>query len=543
MTKLQAHRGVSTECPENTMPAFELAIAQGYGAIELDPIVTKDLQVVLHHDNTIGRTGRKADGSPAEDLRIDELTLAQLNEYDFGIHKHVKFRGTKLPLLTDVLPKARRAGVELKLDAKIFKMTEAHKKVLFDLIAGWQDVCGLSTKTVEQTLAVHAQFPEMQVHYGGPVTDEALAQLKVIPKDKLNLWLPYPNMRTCYAFGGTQGIKPEIVTVPKLTAELARKAKKYGRVGVWNLSEESEFDACKVMGVDICETNGEVKPVQNLGVLSDNHTHSDHSHDAKCPMPDIYEGCRSHGIKIMAAADHYDGMYTADGIYPHDHIVASCKEADELSARYPDGMVLRGIELGEGHWDPEQTRAALSAVDYDVVVGAVHAVKDCYLFDGKTHLKRAFSQLKYDELTVQQTYDLISAYYRDNLEMVKTVDMDICAHLTCAVGYFMSRHGIFVGVEQFKPQIREILQVLIDKGIALEVNFSGYPDTGITSPHQWIIEMYRQMGGYLICMATDAHAPGRTGGGYAEGVQMLKDMGFRHVFYYKNRQPVPCTLV
>lgn len=544
MTKLQAHRGVSSEAPENTMPAFTLAISQGYASIELDPIVTKDLQVVLHHDATINRTGRNADGSAiAQELRIDQLTLAELNEYDFGIHKHLKYRGTKLPLLADLLPLARKAGVHLKIDAKIFRMTAQHQQVFFDLIAPWQDVCGLTTKSVERILAAHRMFPDMQLHFGGACTPENLEALQEVGKDKLNIWLPYPNMRTCYAFGGTYGIKPEVEPVPKLTPDLVRMAKKYGKVGVWNLAEEAEYDACKVMGVDICETNGEVKPVQNIGVLSDMHTHSDHSHDAKIPMPQIYEGCRSHGINIMAAADHYDGMFTADGIYPHDHIVASCREADELSAQYPDGMVLRGIELGEGHWDPEQTKAALSAVDYDVIVGAVHAVKDCYLFDGKTHLKRAFSQLKYNELTAQQTYDLVSAYYRDNLEMVKTTDIDICAHLTCVVGYFMSRHGIYMGVEQFRPQIREILQVLIDRGIALEVNFSGYPGSGVTSPHQWIIQMYRDMGGYLICMATDAHSPARTGVGYSEGVQMLKDMGFKHIFYYKNRMPVPCTLL
>ena len=542
MIILQAHRGVSTEAPENTMPAFELAIEQGYKAIELDPIVTKDLQVVLHHDNTIGRTARKADGSAAEDLRVDELTLAELNAYDFGIHKHPKFRGTKLSLLADVLPMARKAGVELKLDAKIFKMTAEHQQVLFDLIADWQDVCGLSTKTVEHTLQVHQQFPEMQVHYGGPVTDETLAALSVIPKDKLNLWLPYPNMRTCYAFGGTQGIKPEIITVPKLTEELARKAKKFGRVGVWNLAEEREFDACKCMGVDICETNGEVKPVQNVGVLSDMHTHSDHSHDAKIPMPQIYEGCRKSGIKIMAAADHYDGCFCADGPYDWSHIRNSNAEADELSARYDDGMVLRSIELGEPQWDAEQSRRVIAESNFDVVVGAIHAVKSP-MFEDKQLLKRCFSQLKYDELTARQIYDLMDAYYRDNLEMVKTMDIDICAHLTCVVGYFMSRHGIFVGVEQFKDEIRQILQVLIDKGIALEVNFSGYPASGITSPHQWIIQMYRDMGGYLICMATDAHSPARTGAGYEQGVQLLKDMGFRHVFYYKDRKPVPCTLL
>jgi histidinol-phosphatase (PHP family) len=272
------------------------------------------------------------------------------------------------------------------------------------------------------------------------------------------------------------------------------------------------------------------------------HTHSDHSHDAKIPMPQIYEGCRKSGIKIMAAADHYDGCFCADGPYDWSHIRNSNAEADELSARYPDGMVLRSIELGEPQWDAEQSRRVIAESNFDVVVGAIHAVKSP-MFEDKQLLKRCFSQLKYDELTARQIYDLMDAYYRDNLEMVKTMDIDICAHLTCVVGYFMSRHGIFVGVEQFKPIIREILQVLIDKGIALEVNFSGYPASGITSPHQWIIQMYREMGGYLICMATDAHSPARTGAGYEQGVQLLKDMGFRHVFYYKNRKPVPCTLL
>ncbi len=543
MTNLQAHRGVSSEAPENTMPAFTLAIAQGYAAIELDPIVTKDLQVVLHHDATINRTGRNADGSTIEgELRIDQLTLAELNTYDFGIHKHPKFQGTKLPLLSDLLPVARKAGVHLKIDAKIFKMTETHQQALFDLIRDWQDVCGLSTKTVEQTLAAHRMFPDMQVHFGGACTPENLEALQEVGKDKLSIWLPYPNMRTCYAFGGTYGIKPEVEPVPKLTPELVRLAKKYGKVGVWNLAEEAEYDACQAMGVDICETNGEVKPVQNVGVLSDMHTHSDHSHDAKIPMPQIYEGCRSHGIKIMAAADHYDGCFCADGPYDWSHIQASNAEADALTTQYGgDGMILRSIELGEPQWDPEQSKKVIAESNFDVVVGAIHAVKSP-MFEDKQLLKRCYSQLKYDELTARQIYDLIDAYYLDSLEMVRTMDIDICAHLTCVVGYFMSRHKIFVGVEQFKPQIREILQVLIDRGIALEVNFSGYPDTGITSPHRWIIEMYREMGGYLICMATDAHHPNRTGRGYDEGVQILKDLGFRHIFYYKDRMPIQCTL-
>jgi len=68
----QAHRGVSTENPENTMPAFVAAVQQGYKIIELDVEVTKDLQFVLLHDSTINRTARHENG----DLIADTVILA-----------------------------------------------------------------------------------------------------------------------------------------------------------------------------------------------------------------------------------------------------------------------------------------------------------------------------------------------------------------------------------------------------------------------------------------------------------------------------------
>ena len=46
MAKLQAHRGVSYEYPENTMIAYQAAIDQGYGIIELDPKYTADGKIV-----------------------------------------------------------------------------------------------------------------------------------------------------------------------------------------------------------------------------------------------------------------------------------------------------------------------------------------------------------------------------------------------------------------------------------------------------------------------------------------------------------------
>jgi glycerophosphoryl diester phosphodiesterase len=49
---LIAHRGASRECPENTLPAFERALARGADGIELDVHATRDGVVVVHHDPT-----------------------------------------------------------------------------------------------------------------------------------------------------------------------------------------------------------------------------------------------------------------------------------------------------------------------------------------------------------------------------------------------------------------------------------------------------------------------------------------------------------
>ena len=51
-----AHRGASGYAPENTLPAFQKAFQMGSDGIELDVQMTKDGELVVCHDETIGRT-------------------------------------------------------------------------------------------------------------------------------------------------------------------------------------------------------------------------------------------------------------------------------------------------------------------------------------------------------------------------------------------------------------------------------------------------------------------------------------------------------
>ena len=52
-----AHRGASGDRPENTLPAFEEAIAQGADVIETDLHLSRDGVVVIHHDASLERLG------------------------------------------------------------------------------------------------------------------------------------------------------------------------------------------------------------------------------------------------------------------------------------------------------------------------------------------------------------------------------------------------------------------------------------------------------------------------------------------------------
>jgi glycerophosphoryl diester phosphodiesterase len=105
-----AHRGVTLEAPENTIPAIERAIALGAALVEVDPRYTKDGQIVLMHDETLNRT---TNGSG----RVSEKNLAEIRQLDAGSHYDKKYSGTRVPTLQEVLALAR-GKIEVYLDLK-----------------------------------------------------------------------------------------------------------------------------------------------------------------------------------------------------------------------------------------------------------------------------------------------------------------------------------------------------------------------------------------------------------------------------------------
>jgi glycerophosphoryl diester phosphodiesterase len=90
-----AHRGARRQAPENTLPAFERAAELHADGIELDVQLTADHEIVVYHDEKLGRT---CEGEGA----IDKWQLAGLKELDAGRHFSAVFAGTRIPTLAEV---------------------------------------------------------------------------------------------------------------------------------------------------------------------------------------------------------------------------------------------------------------------------------------------------------------------------------------------------------------------------------------------------------------------------------------------------------
>ena len=116
----RSHRGCLYYAPENTLPAFKIALELGFDYIETDPQLTEDSVVVLMHDDSINRTCRNADGSPIGKTVIpSKATYGELLQYDAGIAMSKDFAGTKIPTLDELLTICEGKNVIVALDKKI----------------------------------------------------------------------------------------------------------------------------------------------------------------------------------------------------------------------------------------------------------------------------------------------------------------------------------------------------------------------------------------------------------------------------------------
>ena len=220
---LIAHRGASAYVPENTAPAFRLAIQMGADFVEYDLQVTKDKKLVIIHDETLERTTNveeifpqryragERDGATTKHWYVYDFTLKEIRQLDAGVWFGDKYKGTQVPTFQEAIDEMRgKAGhlIELKRpDLYNAGGTDVERIVLAELKKNRLDRPGADPKTpviIQSFSAKSVQKFALQLKTKLPL------HLLVAASDK-DVWLTREGLEKVKAF--STGISPDKSTL------------------------------------------------------------------------------------------------------------------------------------------------------------------------------------------------------------------------------------------------------------------------------------------------------------------------------------------
>lgn len=221
--QIVAHRGESTEAPENTIPAFQYAIDHNVKYLETDVQMTKDGVPVMIHDETVDRT---TDGTG----EVKNMTAEEISKLDAGSWKDGKFKGTKVPTLKEFV-------ALIKANPEI--------KVYFE-IKGYRNQSDIDTyindiQSVKQQMIVHTGNI-VDSEYISKKSPDLLRSYDPVTSEEINQYIneSLPN-------GGiTMSVSKLLVTYSFIQWLHSLNIK----INVWPIDDEKEMFMYRLMGAD-----------------------------------------------------------------------------------------------------------------------------------------------------------------------------------------------------------------------------------------------------------------------------------------------------
>jgi histidinol-phosphatase (PHP family) len=196
--------------------------------------------------------------------------------------------------------------------------------------------------------------------------------------------------------------------------------------------------------------------------------------------------------------------------------------------KYRSEKLLLGVELGMTTEFKDENKALIESYPFDYVIGSIH-------FLGNNDIYYAEA---YEGKTKREVYlEYFQAMY-DNIKEHSYIDC--LAHID-----YISRYAVYEDREiyysDFRNSIDEVLKAVVERGIALEVNTRRLSDRTAVENLNSIYKRYKELGGKLLTLGSDAHGEGAIGINFSQGLEIVRSLELQLV-YFKERIPQHISL-
>ena len=270
-------------------------------------------------------------------------------------------------------------------------------------------------------------------------------------------------------------------------------------------------------------------------ILSDFHTHSSNSGDSDTPMKLQIDAAIKAGITELCITEHMDMGYPDP---PKDHEDEMCdfvldadryhKEYTDMKALYekePNINIYFGVELGLQDFIVAENAEFASKYPFDFIIASSH------LFDRIDPYFPEYWEGKSETAMIRRYFESIY----ENICLFS--NFDVYGHLDYLVRYMKDKDKNY-DYKSYSDEIDTILKKLIEMGKGIEINTGGLKN-GLMNPNPCpgIIKRYKELGGEIITVGSDAHTPDYIGYRFDVAEEILKDCGFKYYTVFKSRKP------
>lgn len=245
-------------------------------------------------------------------------------------------------------------------------------------------------------------------------------------------------------------------------------------------------------------------------------------------LENIIERAIETGMDEITITDHLDLEFPGEiNIFELD-FKTYVETLKKLKKFYRNNIKIKiGIELGlqpqlEGKYDE-----IFNCEDVDFIIGSFHCVKGMDVAD-----RKFFEKYAKDEAH--------RIYFE---EVLNTIDLfpkiNVCGHLDFINRYGRSVYDDYkkINFEMHKELIDKILIKLIEKNIGIEINTSALR-YGLRDFHpcRKILKRYKELGGKIITMGSDAHRALDIMRDFDKAREVLKEIGFEKFCVFEQRK-------